>query len=157
MEVRLQEEMMRASREKSEVAYLSVRIYGLEDFAEQFGTLHRDELTRNLGIAIKNNVRRCDIVGRVSDWDFALILPHTGNQADVVARRLSGMLNDFEKEHLKEYKGSGYSLSIGFSVYPSDACNAKDIMEIANNSSFHDDMRSLSQVDELQWEEAAVA
>lgn len=146
MEARLQEELIRASRETSQVAYVSVEITGLEDFGREVGTMHRDNLICSLGNAVRDHLRRCDIVGRIGEWTFALILPHTGSHAHIVVRRIVEALNRVEDEFLKKFVGTTLTLLIGFSVYSEETANVRDMMATAEQSACPESIHLLANL-----------
>jgi RNA polymerase sigma-B factor len=145
MEERLQEELTRAARGKEEVAFAMVSITGLEEIGRKLGTMRRDDAICEFGRMLRDNVRRCDIVGRMDEWEFALILNHTGAQASVVCERVG-------KAMRKLYLDIGvlsaeFECRMAFSVYPADASGAREMIDIARART--------ASIDPFPWEEAA--
>ena len=133
MENRLSEETIRASREKTELAYVSIKLFGLEDYGNQFGSLCQDDLACSLAQTVKDHIRRCDIAGRIGDWEFSLILPHTGETAQIVCDRVGDALCMLRDEMAVGRHRMDFTVWVGYSVYPSPAANARELIKRASS------------------------
>lgn len=131
-ENRLEEEALWASREGDEVSILFISIGDIRGFSNRCGTLRADEVVQGVVQTITSSVRRSDILTRFNENTFALILPHTGQNAVVVKDRLYRTLGEwFEsvRTNIAEYP---LLLNIGVAVYAVDASTAKELIAIAS-------------------------
>ena len=134
---RLDEEALRAARSKYELAFALISIRGLEDFGRRFGALRLDDAVCSLAQTVKNCVRRCDIVGRSGEWEFALILPHTGKQVSLVCDRLRKAISKLEFDTGHSQLSLDFEVNTGHAVYPSDSSAVPDIWKIAEQALSH--------------------
>lgn len=143
MRERLQEELTRGARAKNELAFAIVRVSGLEEISRKYGTMRRDDAICQFGRLLRDNVRRCDIVGRMDDWEFGLILNHTGMQASVVCERVQKAM----RQLIVDTGTMTFECRMSFSVYPADSSSAKQLIELAR--------RRTNDMPPFQLEEAA--
>jgi len=131
---RLEEELTRAARGKSEVVFAIVAIRSMDDFAARFGNMRCDDALYSLAQLTKTSVRKCDIVGRLGDREFGLILLHTNQQALQVCKRVRQAICQAEFE----VDGAGstvtFDVDIGYAVCPSDSTNASELISLARKS-----------------------
>lgn len=95
---RLEEELSRASRYGHPISLIMVRLEGYEHVSRAYGTIKAEESIRDAASLICGSVRRVDIVTRYDDRTFGLMLPHTGQQVDVVSARLAERLETWVEE-----------------------------------------------------------
>lgn len=130
-ESRLEEELSRASRQGYEVSALFVQIEGVADFLRAHGTLKHEEALQHSAELIRRAVRRVDIVTRYAEDTFALILPHTGRNAQIVQTRLAATLTQWLTEKGWNQGRTPLVLRIGYALYPQDATLGKELTELA--------------------------
>lgn len=125
---RLDEEVSRACREHYKLALLLVEV-ALPDHVDSLVRMIRlDDVLYTVAQSVREHVRKMDVVARFGDMCFALILPHTAGHAQVVAERLTSVI---ESVHIESgRKGSTISpeARIGMSRYPADASSAGDLV-----------------------------
>ncbi|MHB1190925.1 MAG: sigma-70 family RNA polymerase sigma factor [Armatimonadota bacterium] len=138
---RLDEELIRAARGKEEVAFAMVRILGLPEFGAKFGSMRRDEAVCDMTAILKASVRRCDIICRMGESEFGLILPYTGVQAEVVCKRVQAALGDYEFDLGKACPPAKFDVTLGFSIYPSNGTSAEKLVKAAEKSAKHERVR----------------
>jgi RNA polymerase sigma-B factor len=118
---RLEEELSRASRECAELAVVFVKLGGLEAFQRNNGTLKVDETIYGMAQTIRGAIRRPDILTRYDEDMFAIILPFTGQNAVVVAERVTKALSAW----LEQQNGPGDACMLtpgtGVAIYPFEA------------------------------------
>lgn len=131
LEDRLDEELNRAARDKSEVAFAIFSVGGLEDVLAKFGAMRRDDALCNLSQVLKKHVRRCDIVGRVGDGEFGVILLHTKQQANSVCKRVRDALRQARIPIESTDEHVNFSVEVGHSVFPTDADEGADLISQA--------------------------
>jgi len=132
---RFEEECGREHRrsQRSWVAYAVARvdIDGMAEINEKYGREKGDELIKKVGEALRSSRREYDVVGRIKDDEFALLLPGADAQAtkQVLRRALLTVCQ----------RGGdlvpGLSASAGSAVWqPPSGATAKDILERASNA-----------------------
>lgn len=91
LETRLREETTRAKRYQFP---LTMVFFSLEQFAhinEHYGVNSGNELLKKMGQLLTRNLRPSDLLARIRDDKFILLLPHTStDQAQIVWERLLG-------------------------------------------------------------------
>ncbi|HEV2473145.1 MAG TPA: diguanylate cyclase, partial [Chthonomonadales bacterium] len=130
-ENRLDEELIRASRMQNEVAAIFVVLSGLEDFSRACGTLHADDAVLAAARAIRQTVRRSDILTRYDSDRFALILPYTGEAAQRVEARLRATLAELLRQSGIDRKARSVTIGVGHAIYPRDARKAPALAKTA--------------------------
>jgi RNA polymerase sigma-B factor len=128
---RLEEELSRASRHQYALSVVVVNLEGLENVSRAYGTIRGEEATRQAAELIRGGVRRVDIVTRFDASTYALVLPHTGAQAAIVAERLGKILGAWLVESGLADGRAPVSVNIGYSCYPGDAVDASSLAERA--------------------------
>lgn len=133
---RLREELSRSRRTKLPVSLIRIGI-------DRFGEIKKTADSESIGLllrAVAGIVRKTsrinDIVGRLSEDELGLVLPHTGSRgAAIKAERLRRMVEsaDFSKV-LGEKKA--VTVSVGVSEYPSFCHDADELYQSADNALF---------------------
>jgi len=131
LEGRLEEELSRAARDKSELAFAIVAIRGLEGFASKFGNMRRDDALCSLIPLIKSSVRRCDIVGRVGEQEFGIILLHTKRQSNQICERVLKAIRQAEFELEYSRTAVSFDADIGCAACPTDNTSASELIGLA--------------------------
>ena len=88
-ESRLDEEMNRASRYGYTLGLVVIRVGGSQAFIRQHGLNLFEGVMARLAPRLRARIRKADIPARLDVSDLAVILPYTGEQAEVVRQRLS--------------------------------------------------------------------
>jgi RNA polymerase sigma-B factor len=128
---RLEEELSRSSRSVSPLAVLLIELEGYEHITRAYGTLRAEETLRNAAGLIRSTVRKADIVTRFDVCTFGLLLPHTGSQVDVVARRLTDKLAEWLAENGHFAGRAPITLKAGWSSYPLQSEDGPALIELA--------------------------
>lgn len=79
------------------------------------------ELWKELGIALRECLRKADIPARVEDHTLGVVLPHTGRGAAVAAERITKLLAQV----------AGRPLRCGLAVYPADGRSPDELLHAA--------------------------
>ncbi|MCS6829843.1 MAG: sigma-70 family RNA polymerase sigma factor [Armatimonadota bacterium] len=88
-ESRLDEEINRASRYGYALGLVIIRVGGSQQFIRQHGLNLFEGVIARLAPRLRSRIRKADIPARIDVSDIAIILPYTGEQAEVVRQRLS--------------------------------------------------------------------
>lgn len=108
---RLHYELKRANRYDRSLALLIVAVDALDDLYKRHGLETRDVIVRKAASVMLTSIRDVDLIGRVRDDAFGIILPETPRSgAEVAAERIRTKLDSLE------IKGQGKSILITASV-----------------------------------------
>jgi two-component system cell cycle response regulator len=121
---RMQEEFERAERYSDPLACLRIEVDEPAD-----GGRPATELAGTLRAVIEGNVRKIDLVVRIDDKGFLLVLPNTHFPgALTVAERISR-----ETRKQPAGRGEGFTVSIGVSFFPNkDTKTLQDMLELVD-------------------------
>jgi diguanylate cyclase (GGDEF)-like protein len=134
--VRLNEELTRSRRTRLPVALILASVDNFDNFVKNRGETEANLFLKMLASIFKKSSRVNDLVGRLSDSEFGLILPHTGKTgAAIKAERLRRMVEraDFSKVLSRAPQ---FTLSLGVSEYPTHCHDADDILQVADQALF---------------------
>ncbi|MHB1000597.1 MAG: sigma-70 family RNA polymerase sigma factor [Armatimonadota bacterium] len=131
---RLDEEVNRAARNKGQVAFIILSLLNLQDINDKYGDSEFNSFLAYIAGLVKDNMRKCDIIGRLSDTQFGLLLPYTGDQAIVVCTRLGKLFEDSEIAVPDTAIRVKLIVDMAFSVYPTDATCTQQLISTASNS-----------------------
>lgn len=95
----LNNEAKRASRYKHPLSIVVVRIDGYHILDEAHGGGKADIVLQTLAIILKNETRDVDLIGRLSDDIFIVILPNTAQKAaGLVAKRIAKAADNYSDD-----------------------------------------------------------
>jgi RNA polymerase sigma-B factor len=128
---RLQEEVSRALRSGSELAFAILAVDGLDEFRQRFGAMRAEDTLYNMAQIIKDGIRRCDVAGRLGDYEFALVMPYTGRQSRKVCARLCQTLMAASFETVRNSPPEQFTVRFGCSTYPTEGKTARKLIALA--------------------------
>ncbi len=126
-------EIKRADRQKTPFSLLMIDIDDFKEYNDTYGHLVGDEILKALGNLIKNNVREIDMAARYGGEEFAIVSPNTDKDGAIVfGERMRKLVFDhsFLPDTVKPDKQ--LSISIGISVFPSEATTADEVIRKAD-------------------------
>jgi len=123
---RLDEEIARARRYGQDLSTVWVRCENFAEHQARLGADWADNTLYDIGSSLRDGVRKCDIIAHLGDGTFALILPHTGEGAQIVRDRLLSSLGNVEFGRAARLQFRGVSLSV-----PGDGSSARALCETA--------------------------
>lgn len=135
-EVKLQEEMSRSRRTHLPLSMVIASVDEFKKIRQQNGQEVSDLLLRSVAGMIRRNSRVNDVVGRLSESEIALLLPHTGSRGGAIkAERLRRMV---EAADFTKLFGSAIpiTISLGVSEYPSVCRDADELLKSADDALF---------------------
>ncbi len=92
---RLEEELIRAKRYNIDLSCVMLDLDYFKVINDKFGHQRGDQILKRIASAIKNGLRRSDIVGRYGGDEFVILLPETDEAgAKVVGNRILQKLQD---------------------------------------------------------------
>jgi diguanylate cyclase (GGDEF)-like protein len=118
------------------VALILADVDHLRRVNDQYGRGAGDELLRKLAGILRATVRSEDLVARLGDDEFAVLLPDSGRgEARQLAARLRSTVERFHFFGIQPEKGrSRVTLSLGAASYPADAESSSDLIERAREA-----------------------
>ncbi len=130
LDLRLPEEIRRAERYQRKVSLLIMEVAGFRELSGAFTAQGRDELLRALAGMVRETFRNVDILARLEDSRFAIVMPDTGDAMRDVLDRLLHAVDTFR---LRGSDGLALEvkLSVGTCTYPAEAASVQKLLERA--------------------------
>jgi diguanylate cyclase (GGDEF)-like protein len=127
---RLEEEILRASRNGYEVTVIALDVDGLGRVNETFGFAQGDRLLAEIGHLLQATLRKVDVGCRYGGGTFPAMLPHTGERGKRgAAQRLLRCVSDLE---IRTRTGRIQpTASAGAAVYPLDGDSRDELIDCA--------------------------
>lgn len=128
---RFAEELKRSKARKINMSFLMIDVDYFKKFNDRYGHLTGDQILREVGLLIIENIREIDIAGRYGGEEFCVILPDTDRQgAQYAAERIRAAA---ENAHIKAYDTKvRVTVSIGTSTYPLDGKKIDELIDKAD-------------------------
>lgn len=126
---RLEEELHRASGQSGAVALVTVRFEGLAHLASFYGQTSVDDFLADAADFLKDTVRRLDVVCRLGDAGFAVLLPSTANTASLARQRILSRIVAWIAS--RQVDQQDVKAVLGSSSFPVDGKRATTILEKA--------------------------
>ena len=128
---RFEEEIKRAQARRTKMSFLMLDVDHFKRINDQYGHLTGDEVLRQVGNILKENVREIDIAGRYGGEEFCVVLPDTDGQgALVVAERIRKAT---AHKIIKAYDAAlRITISIGISSFPADGKLWEELIDKAD-------------------------
>jgi two-component system cell cycle response regulator len=117
----LEHEIKRSSRDSKPFALMMMELNGVGHNPNCVGHPAGEDVLKDLGTLIKENIRDVDLGARYREKQFAIVLAETdGNGAVMVAERLKGLIEHHFSKNTKNISAKSPAINIGSAVYPSD-------------------------------------
>ena len=128
---RLEEELNRAALRKMQLSLLMIDVDYFKRFNDEYGHLTGDQILREIGKIIKQNIREIDIAGRYGGEEVSVVLPDTNQEgAKFAAERIRSAV---EKADIKAYDTSiKTTVSIGMTTFPIDGRTDNELIDRAD-------------------------
>jgi len=130
---RFNEEVGRCKKFKHPFSFLMVDIDHFKEFNDRYGHLVGDVVLQEVTKTIKDSIRQIDLIGRYGGEEISVILTETDkDQARFAAERIRRAI---EAKQIKAYDEElKATISIGVATYPTDANDAKSLIERADQA-----------------------
>jgi RNA polymerase sigma-B factor len=127
---RLEEELHRASGERSQVAIVLLEFKGLDGLRRFYGENSVGDFMQDAAEFLRTSVRRLDVVARFGDRGFALILPEAGAKVLIVRARLLKKAEEWMQA--RSINNGGVRFEVGFAASPVDGRTSRDLLMAAS-------------------------
>ena len=124
---RFEEELLRSERYGQPVSIVVLDVVNLEGYNDEHGFGEGDELLAEIAAVATRNLRKIDILSRYEGGTFVAVLPHTGEQAELVAVRLQSQIN----KAASDAADVPPLVAVGFAVFPVDGTMRDQLMMAA--------------------------
>jgi diguanylate cyclase (GGDEF)-like protein len=131
---RLKEEIALANRNECTVSLLLVDIDHFKEINDTYGHLAGDKVLYDVGVALLDNVRQCDGVGRIGGDEFAIVLP---GMAVVNSQRIAERIVKAVQAITSPATGAvtgAVTVSVGLAEFPRQATDAEHLYEAADRA-----------------------
>ena len=128
----LEKEIKRSTRDRRPIALMMLELTDLKHKPNCVGHLVGEELLKELGTLIQENIRDIDLGARYTEKQFAVVLANTDeNGAAVVAERLKGKIQNYFSINTENIFAKSSVLNIGTALYPSEADSIESLLNKA--------------------------
>jgi diguanylate cyclase (GGDEF)-like protein len=134
---RLRQELSQAKRQESSLSIVLLDVDHFKKYNDQNGHPAGDELLRQLSRLLANEVgnRESDILARYGGEEFILMLPFTPLEGALIkAKRIQEAVAGHSFLHAEKQPLGCVSVSIGVASYPSNALEAAELIEKADQA-----------------------
>jgi len=130
---RFKEEVRRSKMRKIKMSFLMIDVDFFKTFNDTYGHVTGDQILKELGVIIKENIREIDIAGRYGGEEFSVMLPDTDRAgAQFAAERIQQAV---EQASIKVYDTTvKVTVSIGIATFPEDAQEVDELTDKADSA-----------------------
>ena len=130
----------RAGQLKTSVGMLLIHLDNFNALNDFYGTAAGDRVLRRVSDSLKAELRGEDLVGRLTQEEFAILLPATTDlEVEALAERLRRTIRELQVEidgPDEPITIRGLTVSIGGAMFPHNAGTLPDLMLVADNAMF---------------------
>ena len=128
----LEHEIKRSFRDSRPFALIMMELDDVRHNPNCVGHPAGEDLLKDLGTLIKQNIRDVDLGARYKEKRFAIVLADTDeNGAVLVAERLKGLIEKHFSPSAESISAKSPAINIGSAVYPSDADSMDLLINLA--------------------------
>jgi diguanylate cyclase (GGDEF)-like protein len=138
-----------SNREQKKIAFVKIGIDQFKAVIDEFDYEAGDKVLKSLATTLKQSVRDSDLVVKISDDEFLVILLNIINESNaiVISEKL---INNFSKEKVIVNEETKQSLMkticSGISIYPDNASTIEEIIKKSDIALYEARNRGRSQV-----------
>ena len=131
----LELEIKRSARQGHPVALIMIDIDDFKLYNDSMGHLAGDEILKQVGQLIKQNIREVDLGVRYGGEEFAIVLPNDGLTSAVkTAERIRGLINAYSFPHAATLVPKKLSVSIGVALCLADCKSFQELIQRADSA-----------------------
>lgn len=135
LQQRLDEEVERSRRYRSDFSLLMIDADGFKGFNDAYGHVAGDGALADIGRTIRSTVREVDVVARYGGEEFSVVLPETdGAGAFVVAEKIREAIAAFEFADSEGIPGPRLTVSVGLAAFPAHADDKESLLRHADEA-----------------------
>ncbi|MBS3764214.1 MAG: GGDEF domain-containing protein, partial [Planctomycetes bacterium] len=132
---RLQEEEARIDRHGGVASLLFVDAAGLHETGERFGSLDRSAVLKDITEIMFRNMRKSDVLARISEGIFLILLPETDRaSAEKVAERMCSAAENYRHNARAGGKVDYVRFTIGVASYPFNGETINGVLRAAREA-----------------------
>jgi diguanylate cyclase (GGDEF)-like protein len=145
-----------ANREQKKVAFVKIAIDQFKAVIDEFDYSTGDKVLKTLSSSLKKSVRESDIVIKISNDEFLVILMNIINEenATIASQKL---INNFSEEKVVVNEATNQvlmkTICTGISIYPDDATTLDEILKKSDIALYEAQNRGRGQVFKFTEEE----
>lgn len=130
--IRLQEEIQRAIMYQRPCSLILFDIDGFEEYRKKSGSIASEKVLKKIALLIKDAVSEVDRVGRLSDTEFAVVLPETNKGK---ARKVSHDIHKKIEDALASVSDPSQRVTVsgGISENPIDGVSRDELIKVAKD------------------------
>jgi len=134
----LEQELNRARKNGHNAAVLGIDLDRFKQVNDTFGHDRGDQVLRELGITLQQQLRNYDILVRYAGDEFVVVLPETDrSDAAVVAGRIRAAVERYADSVRRHEPGFPHvGASVGIAVYPEDGQQPADLLARADSEMY---------------------
>ncbi len=137
----LAKEVERADRYNHKIAFLMIDVNRFKDVNDSYSHAIGDQVLREIGSLLRDNVRGPDIVFRYGGDEFLILLPETGEGSSVVIERLQDEMEEWNEEN--DLVDFPLSLAMGNAKFdPREDLTVEETIGEADRSMYEDKKRN---------------
>lgn len=135
LSIRLYQELSRANRYNEPVSILFIATDHFKAYAIKNGIIMADSVLRTIADMLADQARTSDVVVKLDEGEFALILPYTmPDQAVNIAKRLRNMIEAYNFHAEELVVPDGLTASIGIATSHENNMESEDLILSAKKS-----------------------
>lgn len=132
LQIRLPEEVRRADRYQRAISLLFIEIDKFMNISKNLQAPAKREVIKRLAGIIRDNFRNVDIIVRLDEARFAVLMPDTGERVIEAIQRLTKNMKSIKIKNVATGLIAPLQLMVGYSTYPHDS---SDINALLDNAS----------------------
>ncbi len=131
LKTRLEEEFMRADRYNRPISLAIIEVAEFQEITKGLDKQAKDDAIRKIAGIIKDNFRNIDVIMRLKDSAFAVIMPDTGTIVNEVIHRLEKKVKRLMVKAPGINTPCTLSLLVGYCSYPANSSSVEELLEKA--------------------------